>query len=274
VALANIEVNKPVKRKQPGFTPAFFSYTAGPKDTVFSVAARCSLPYETVATLNGIRSADEILNGRTLILSTAPGIFVAETPANPVETLVFRDNLSAWLSESVLPGSTKVSIPSYERVTLGERTFAWNGAARFSPEARFFFLDPGFALPLTDFRVTSGYGNRLNPLGGQGTWQFHRGVDLSANIGTPVKASKGGVISEVGFNEIYGNYVIISHNNNMQSLYGHLSRSLVKKDDAVVQGQTIGEVGNTGQSTGPHLHFEIRSGDTPRNPKDLVKGIF
>jgi murein DD-endopeptidase MepM/ murein hydrolase activator NlpD len=99
-------------------------------------------------------------------------------------------------------------------------------------------------------------------------------VDLSANTGTPVKATKGGVVSEVDYNDVYGNYVIIRHSNNMQSLYGHLSRALVKKDDAVLQGQTIGEVGTTGQSTGPHLHCEIRSGDTARNPTDLIKGIF
>jgi murein DD-endopeptidase MepM/ murein hydrolase activator NlpD len=89
-----------------------------------------------------------------------------------------------------------------------------------------------------------------------------------------VKATKGGTVSEVGFNTVYGNYVIIRHSNNIQSLYGHLSRTLVKKDETLAQGKTIGEVGTTGQSTGPHLHFEIRSGDIARNPADLVKGIF
>jgi murein DD-endopeptidase MepM/ murein hydrolase activator NlpD len=180
-----------------------------------------------------------------------------------VETLVFRDNPAAWSTDG-----------TYERVTVGERNFAWSGAARFGSEARFFFLDPGFALPLADFRFTSPYGNRPDPFGATGTWQFHRGVDLAAPTGTPVKAAKGGVVAEVDYNTVYGNYVIIRHSNNMQSLYGHLSRTLVSKEDAVVQGQTIGEVGTTGQSTGPHLHFEIRSGETARNPTDLVKGIF
>ena len=260
------DARKAVTRKQAGFAPSFFIYTAGPKDTVFSVAAR-TVPYETLASLNGIRSADETLEGRTLVISTAPGVFVAETPGNPVETLVFRDNPSAWSNETAAP-------LSYERITGGERNFAWNGAVRFSPEARFFFLDPGFALPLADFRFTSGYGNRPNPFGATGTWQFHRGVDLAAPEGTPVKAAKGGVVAEAESNPVYGNYVIIRHNNNMQSLYGPLSRTLVTKATAVLQGQTIGEVGTTGKSTGPQLHFEIRSGDTSRNPTDLVKGIF
>jgi murein DD-endopeptidase MepM/ murein hydrolase activator NlpD len=260
--------SRAIKRKRSDFAPAFFTYTAGPKDTVNFVASRCGIPKETLATLNGIRSVDENLDGRTLVLSTAPGIFVAETPSNPVETLVFRDNPSAWSSEYAS------SAPSYEHITVGGRTFAWNGMARFSSEALIFFLDPGFALPLADFRFTSAYGNRPDPFGATGTWQFHRGVDLAAPSGTPVKAAKGGVVSEVDFNTVYGNYVIIRHTNNMQSLYGHLSRTLVAKEDAVLQGQTIGEVGTTGQSTGPHLHFEIRSGDTARNPTDLIKGIF
>jgi murein DD-endopeptidase MepM/ murein hydrolase activator NlpD len=257
---------KAVQRKRPA-TLHFYAYTAGEKDTVFSVASRCSIPYETLATLNGIRSADEILAGRTLYLAAAPGIFVPETAENPVETLVQRDNPEAWDVPTV--GALHAT-----PVQVGGRKFLWKGAARFSNEARFFFLDPGFALPLEEFRLTSPYGNREDPFAAAGRWQFHRGVDLAAPEGTPVKASKGGVIAEVGFNDVYGNYVIIRHAASMQSLYGHLSRTDVAQNDAVVQGRVIGAVGTTGQSTGPHLHFEIRTGENAKNPADLVKGIF
>jgi murein DD-endopeptidase MepM/ murein hydrolase activator NlpD len=126
-------------------------------------------------------------------------------------------------------------------------------------------------MPLPASALTSTFGSRKNPF--TGTWEFHRGVDLAAPIGTPVSACKAGVVTFAGFSTTYGNHIIVSHSGNMDSLYGHLSVISVKTGGTVKKGDTIGKVGMTGATTGPHLHFEIRVNNTPRDPGELVKGV-
>lgn len=93
----------------------------------------------------------------------------------------------------------------------------------------------------------------------------HNGVDLGAPVGTPILAAAAGevVISRMGWNGGYGNYVVIQHDNGMQTVYGHASKLLVSEGDEVAQGQQIALVGSTGESTGPHLHVEVRGGKNP-----------
>jgi murein DD-endopeptidase MepM/ murein hydrolase activator NlpD len=94
----------------------------------------------------------------------------------------------------------------------------------------------------------------------------HNGVDLASSVGTPIYAAATGnvIISRVGgWNGGYGNYIVISHSNGTQTLYGHLNSISVNSGDNVVKGQFIGTMGNTGKSTGPHLHFEIRGARNP-----------
>lgn len=109
--------------------------------------------------------------------------------------------------------------------------------------------------------ITSNYGWRLDPFSGRRT--FHNGLDISGTgYGSPVFASNNGTVVAAGYRGDYGNYVVINHNNGYSSLYGHMSRiaSTTKVGVTVARGQTIGYVGSTGQSTGPHLHFEIWRG--------------
>jgi murein DD-endopeptidase MepM/ murein hydrolase activator NlpD len=114
-----------------------------------------------------------------------------------------------------------------------------------------------FMFPLQGGRrqITSNFGMRRDPI--SGVLQFHDGVDFRANIGTTVMASLDGVVSVIGENWLYGKYIIISHSNGYKTLYGHLNSFSVKQGDRVARGRKIGESGNTGYSTGPHLHFGI-----------------
>ncbi len=94
----------------------------------------------------------------------------------------------------------------------------------------------------------------------------NNGVDIAAPLGTPVVASAGGTViiaRSSGWNGGYGLYVVISHSNGTQTLYAHLSSVNVSVGDSVSKGQVIGKVGNTGKSTGPHLHFEVRGARNP-----------
>jgi len=93
----------------------------------------------------------------------------------------------------------------------------------------------------------------------------HNAIDLGAPVGTPIMAAAAGevLISRMGWNGGYGNYVVIQHGNGTQTVYGHASKLLVSDGDEVKQGQTIALVGSTGESTGPHLHVEVRGGKNP-----------
>ena len=89
--------------------------------------------------------------------------------------------------------------------------------------------------------------------------------------GTPILAAMSGKISEVGNNRTYGNYIIISHENGYQTVYAHMSKTIAKKGQWVTQGATIGLVGSTGYSTGPHLHFMVYKNGTRIDPMTVLK---
>jgi murein DD-endopeptidase MepM/ murein hydrolase activator NlpD len=116
--------------------------------------------------------------------------------------------------------------------------------------------------------VTSGFGVRDDPYTGERV--MHLGVDVSAREGTHVVAPASGVVVYEGQRGAYGNMVAIDHGNGLVTHYAHLSRTLVTVGDQVKRGQHIGNVGNTGRSTGPHLHYEVRAGGVPVNPKRFI----
>jgi murein DD-endopeptidase MepM/ murein hydrolase activator NlpD len=112
--------------------------------------------------------------------------------------------------------------------------------------------------------VTSGFGLRIHPI--FGTERYHNGIDISANSGATIVAADSGTIAIATYSSSYGNYVMIYHSNGTSTLYAHMSSIAVSVGDSVKQGQTIGYVGSTGWSTGPHCHFEIAVNGTRVNP--------
>ena len=123
-------------------------------------------------------------------------------------------------------------------------------------------------LPVVMGYYSSNYGYRIDPITGRST--FHTGIDLIAVPGTPVLAAAGGVVSANSYNPEYGNVLDVDHDNGLTSRYAHLSKSLVKVGDVVMKGQVIANVGSTGRSTGPHLHFEVREKGIPLNPNKFL----
>ncbi len=112
--------------------------------------------------------------------------------------------------------------------------------------------------------MASGYGYRTDPH--YGTSKFHEGMDYSAEIGTPVYATGKGTVVRAGWQSGYGNLIEIDHGYNYVTRYAHLNKILVTKGQKVKRGDLIGELGNTGKSTGPHLHYEVRYRGIPQNP--------
>ena len=113
-------------------------------------------------------------------------------------------------------------------------------------------------------RTASGYGMRVDPI--YKTSKFHAGMDFSANIGTPVYATGDGVVKKVGWQSGYGKIIIINHGFGYETWYAHLNKYNVRVGQKVVRGEVIGEVGNTGKSTGPHLHYEVHVKGKVVNP--------
>lgn len=115
---------------------------------------------------------------------------------------------------------------------------------------------------------TSGFGYRVSPF--TGMRQMHSGLDMYAPIGTPVKTSADGIVTRVENDPGYGKFLVISHGYGLSTLYAHNSKILVKVGQRVTRGQTISLVGNTGRSTGPHLHYEVRLNGVAINPVKYI----
>ena len=114
-------------------------------------------------------------------------------------------------------------------------------------------------------KLESGFGGRRNPFGGS-SYEFHSGQDIEAAWGDPVVAGASGLVTFVGWQNGYGQLVVVDHGGGLTTRYGHLSHIDVVQGQTVVGSQFIGRVGSTGRSTGPHLHYEVRINDEPVNP--------
>jgi len=118
---------------------------------------------------------------------------------------------------------------------------------------------------------SSSFGPRIDPFTGKRA--YHKGIDFVAEIGAPIKAAAGGVVVYSARHPEYGNMVSVDHGNDLVSRYAHASKRLVKVGQVVKQGEKIAEVGSTGRSTGPHLHFEVRHKGRALNPSRFLKKV-
>jgi murein DD-endopeptidase MepM/ murein hydrolase activator NlpD len=230
-----------------------YQYTPREGDDLFSLAARCSMPYSALASLNRLTHPSMMDVGKALLLPSVPGLFVPEEPQSDLERLLVSGRVS-------LPDEDSV------RLTIGEggTVFYFFPGDEFGMTERAFFLKKGFRFPLRNYRLTWGFGMRKNPI--TGNVVLHQGLDLAAPLGTEVYSVADGIVTEMGNDPIYGNYIIIKHGGEWASLYGHLQKTGTSLKASVKTGMLIGWVGSTGQSTGPHLHFELRQNGKAQDP--------
>ena len=236
----------------------FFKYINNERFTFQGLAARCCITQETLATLNQIENAQDDIKGQTLILPVVSGIFIpVERGINSIEILLQENYSSHRL--------TKTNI----YYNINGRDYLFLRSKRFTPTERAYFLDSSLRLPLDNdlFWVSSEFGKRKNPFSGE--MKNHNGIDLAAAEGTPVYAIKdGAVYAAIEKDPEFGNYIILSHDlGKMTSVYAHLSKITVDRYQYVKKGDVIGYVGQTGKATGPHLHFEIRTGGKAEDPR-------
>ena len=233
-----------------------YRYVPREGEDLLSLAARCNIPYSALASLNRLNHPTMLEANKPLLLPSIPGIFVPKEPESDLERLLVS-------SRSSLPENDSCLLTIGETAGKGTAFYFFPGS-EFSMTERAFFLNTGFRFPLRTFRLTSRFGMRNNPV--TGNLRFHQGMDLAAPAGTEVYAAGDGIVTEIGEDSIYGNYIIIKHGGDWASLYGHLQKIGISLRSTVKSGMLIGWVGSTGQSTGPHLHFELRQNGKARDP--------
>lgn len=123
--------------------------------------------------------------------------------------------------------------------------------------------------PLKDYRLSSPFGRRVDPLNKR--WALHKGLDFVGAYGAKVYATAPGVVTFAGRNSGYGNLVEVDHGYGISTRYAHMKSILVAEGDKVEKGDVVGLQGNTGRSTGSHLHYEVRFNRTALNPKKFIE---
>lgn len=172
----------------------------------------------------------------------------------------------AQLSDEALVRSVSDKLDRLDRMVYSQiKSFDYLASRVDSQKSRISHIPAIQPVPEKYLRtMASGYGSRLDPI--YGTMKFHEGLDFSAPIGTPVYATADGTVRTSSWQSAYGNMVEIDHGFNYTTRYAHLSKLIARPGQNVKRGDLIGLVGNTGKSTGPHLHYEVRYRGAAQNP--------
>jgi LysM repeat protein len=238
------------------------THTVVAGDTLYALANKYEIGAETVMWANNMEQNPDLLRlGQKLIILPFNGVYhtvgakdtlesiAKKYKANTADIIAYEPNLLDPKNPTIHAGQ-KLIVPGGRKPVVVKQVKVYTGpvpanAARGS--GRFVWPTAGY--------ISQGY----KPL--------HRAIDIAGRVGIPVKASDSGYVVEAGWsNSGYGYFVVVDHRNGFQTLYAHLSRVLVSPGQSVGKGATIGLMGSSGRSTGPHLHFEVRQGGGLRNP--------
>jgi len=238
------------------------THIVAPGETISGIAVQHSVSMESIIALNDIRESWNLQTGRALRIPNMNGIpytvmendtfeGIAQSMGIPLNVLLDANDIN---DNTIVPGQI-LFIPGGRMDVAAFRRAIWRQPERLTRPV------PG--------RITSGFGWREDPFApGSRRMQLHRAVDLAGRTGDPVRAAKGGTVIHRGANPTYGNFIIIRHGEDYQTLYAHLSAFSVRAGETVRQGQEIGRIGSTGRATGPHLHFALFYRGEPINPID------
>ncbi len=247
-------------------------YRIRKNDNLWKVAERFGISHTLIISINGINNPDMLLPGKSIDIPSRDGIYYRVKRGDTLSEIAKRYGIKSKkirnqnsLKGKYLLAGKKIFLPG--AVTRSKS----KGLTKRRRRKTSFVAKRGgirFTWPLRG-RLTSGFGRRKDPFSNRR--QFHCGIDISANIGTRIKASAKGKVIFSGWKQGYGKVVILRHKQGYITVYAHNSRNLVKQGKAVRKGDLIAFSGNTGAVTGAHLHFEIRKYVTPLNPIRLLR---
>jgi murein DD-endopeptidase MepM/ murein hydrolase activator NlpD len=235
------------------------AYAIQSGDIIGDLAANFGLTQDTLISVNGIKNTRLIQIGQTLRVPNQDGILYTVKKGDTLEAIAEKY-------------SSDVGSIQQANELFSDKVLA--GTSLFLPGARLDWVERQeingdlFIWPVAGY-ITSPYGYRRWPFGGGR--QFHSGIDIGARMGTPVRAAMSGRVSSVGWDDVLGNCVVITHHSGYRTLYGHMSVVRVRSGAYVGNGERIGDVGSTGMSTGPHLHFTVYKNCVTVNPRNLLR---
>ncbi len=268
-------VDKKITQEAPRQDIAYYTVKGG--DTVLGIAAKFGLQPETLMWSNSNieQNPDRLSIGDELRILPVDGVLHVVEPGETLSDLaedysVEMQAIVDYASNGLAGLSSPLSVGKEIVLPGGSRPFA--AVASGSDGA----YGAGAYMVDTPAGAPQGSGDFSWPSAGyvsQGYWGGHPAIDVAGWTGAPVTASDGGyvVLAGGGWNGGYGNHVIIDHGNGFTTLYAHLTSIFVEPGMTVSQGQQIGTMGSTGNSTGAHLHFEVRYGGVPYNPASYLK---
>jgi murein DD-endopeptidase MepM/ murein hydrolase activator NlpD len=236
-----------------------FPYTVQPGDTIGVLAETFGLNQDTLLSLNGIKNSRLLQINQVLRIPNQDGI---------LHTVKTGDTLASIAEKYEAGPETILTANELFSETVNPNTRLFIPGARLSRADLQEINGDLFLWPVRGY-ITSYYGYRPSPF--TGARQFHTGLDIGAAYGVPIKAAMAGRVAAVGYDDVTGNYVVITHHSGYRTLYGHLSRHRTQTGAYVRAGEIIGEVGSTGLSTGPHLHFTVYKDGRTTNPRALIK---
>ena len=250
-------------------------YTVRRGDTLSTIAARRNLPVEEIMNANNLNS-DFIKAGQELVL---PIVDFKEAEVADAETRKEQNNSSSdqivhqvqrgdALSTIARMYGTDIDTIRRNNNLSGDRIFAGDELIITDYERGPFSLSRNSLIWPVNGRISSSFGWRTHPI--KKTRLFHNGLDLAVPTGTAVKAAASGEVVHSGWMNGFGYTVIIDHGRGVETLYAHNSRVTVSKGSMVNKGQQVAVSGNTGLSTGPHLHFGVLRNEKPLNPRNYL----
>jgi LysM repeat protein len=240
----------------------FTIYHTVPGDTFLSLGQKFHLTEETLRSLNQANDKTEPGDSALLFVPSEDGIFHILRPGQSLADIAraYGISLKDILKANALKGDGDLKsgqvlyLPG--AAYLGSQDVRW--IALLSVVSQKVFIKP------TTGRFADGFGERLHPITHK--MAFHEGLDLAPGLGARVVASQDGNVIFAGIRAGYGRLIILDHGNGLTSWYAHLDKILVKLSEKVQRGELIGKVGDSGRTTGPHLHFEVRLNGKPQNP--------
>jgi murein DD-endopeptidase MepM/ murein hydrolase activator NlpD len=255
------ENNRRFTLGKPPLAIVFYQYTLKKEDSLYKVAARLNLSYDSLVSLNNIASPLLFDEQKQLLIPNMSGIAVR------------GNDQSQFFSDLALRLNNYSALDGYVYSNEKNHLVHFYPNQRFTADERRVFLASFFRSPLNGKLITtSTFGSRSNPFSGKGN-EHHNGIDLRSPLASPVYAVREGRVIEVKNNDLLGLYIVVQHEAGYQSFYGHLQQSVVIPNDKVRGGQLIAYSGNSGRSTGPHLHFEVHRYGRQINPAPLLQAF-
>jgi murein DD-endopeptidase MepM/ murein hydrolase activator NlpD len=273
VALPNNLVRAPVPFTLVPERPRtdFIRYTVVAGDTLYDIAEKYHISADTLVWANGLEENPDLLRlGQELVILPVNGVLHEVKQGDSLESIAKKYNakvadITSFELNQLVAKNPVANVGQKLVVPGGVKPMPAKPAAPAIPAAQ---------MAQAPANAPRGGGRFIWPTSGsisQGFRRYHAAVDIASYIGAPVKSADAGYIAVAGWSNVgYGYHIIVDHGNGYQTLYAHLSKILVKAGQTVGAGQLIGNVGTTGNSTGPHLHFEVRLNGMGQNPFNFL----